>query len=363
MTGTWVLYLPHVKTKFGLNDSEIGVALFFLALGLLISIPFIPFINRKIGVGRSTKWGIILYALVFNLPLLTPNYWMLCACLLVVGICSGFTDISMNALVSTIEKEKETHIMSAAHGFFSLGGFVGAGIGSFLIAAIANPVGHMLVVSLFIIGTNLYLSNHYNKVEEAVLANDSHDNKLKHIRPLLGLSIVAFVIMFNEGAVEHWSNLFLFDMVQVSEQKAGLGFIAFSLCMTIGRFLGDGISKKIGPIKIIAGGCIISFFGYLCVVTTNLFLSVLGFGILGLGLSVVIPEIYRLAGKTKGVLASVGISIVSGIGFAGFLIGPVILGFISNWANLVWSFAFLAISIILAVSLTIFNLNRMYDDF
>ena len=204
--------------------------------------------------------------------------------------------------------------------------------------------------------------NHKITVDDAeeVIAETKDQNKLKYLRPLLALSIVAFVIMFNEGAVEHWSNLFLFDIVNVTEYLAGLGFIAFSLCMTLGRFLGDGVSKKYGSTKIISGGCIIAFFGYCCIVTTQLFLSIIGFGILGLGLSVIIPEIFRLAGKTKNIPASLGISIVSGVGFSGFLVGPVVLGFISNWADLTWSFGFLSLLVVLALFLTQFNLKKMY---
>jgi len=317
MTGTWVLYLPHIKTKFALNDGQIGVALFCMALGLLISIPFIPYINQKVGVGQSTKFGILLFALSFNLPLLVPSYVALCFSLMLTGLLSGFTDVSMNALVSTIEKKSATHFMSAAHGFFSLGGFIGAGIGSILITIFSNPVWHMLMISVFIVFSNWYFSKFYDTiVEKKATSKIKAENKFKSIRPLFGLAAVAFIVMFNEGAVEHWSNLFLFDIVKVQEHKAGFGFIAFSLCMTIGRFLGDGISKKVGAIKSIYGGCTIALIGYILILMTNFYLSVLGFGVLGLGLSVIVPVIFRLAGSTKGIAASVGISIVSGIGFA-----------------------------------------------
>jgi len=325
MTGTWVLYLPHIKTKFGLNDAEIGVALFFVALGVLIAIPFVPIVNQKFGVGRSTKIGIMLLALSYNLPLIAPDYWILCAGLLLTGILVGFTDVSMNALVSTIESTHKKHFMSAAHGFFSLGGFIGAGLGSVLIGLFSNPPLHMLVVCGFIILTNLVLVKYFSNIE-------------------------------------HWSNLFLFDIVQVSESKAGLGFIAFSLFMTIGRFLGDGISQKIGSIKIISYGCAIAFAAYFLIITSNLFLAILGFGMLGLGLSVVIPELFRLAGQSKEIPASVGISIVSGVGFSGFLIGPLLLGLISNSTNLIWSFAFLSVSVLLALGLTFFHSKKNYSD-
>ncbi len=360
MTGTWVLYLPHVKTKFALNDAEIGMALFCLALGLLVSIPFIPFLNKKLGVGRSTIIGILVFALLFNLPLAVSNYIALCGSLFVIGIFSGFTDIAMNALVSTIETTKDKHFMSAAHGFFSLGGFIGAGVGSILINQFATPSWHMFAVSMFIILTNLFLAKHYYSIKEVPIEKEEEKDTYKSIPLLLGLAFVGFIIMFNEGAVEHWSNLFLFDIVKVSESRAGFGFIAFSFCMTLGRFLGDNLSQKYGTINIISYGCFISFSAYFLILSTHLIFTVLGFGVLGLGLSVIIPEVFRLAGQTEGVPASTGISIVSGIGFVGFLTGPVLLGIISNWSNLMMSFGFLSFSMILALGLTFFNLKRMY---
>ena len=360
MTGTWVLYLPHIKSKFALNDAEIGMALFSLAVGLLVSIPFIPYLNNKYGVGRTTKTGILIFALLFNLPLSAPSYIALCSSLFAIGIFSGFTDISMNALVSTIEKKEKKPFMAAAHGFFSLGGFIGAGVGSILISLFASPIWHMFSVSLFIIISNLLLSKYYYTIKEEMIKEEQTNHKYKSIQPLIGLAMVAFIIMFNEGAVEHWSNLFLFDIVQVSESQAGLGFIAFSLCMTLGRFLGDNLSQKVGTINMIYYGSLTAFIAYFLILTANFFLTVLGFGVLGLGLSVIIPEVFRLAGQTEGIPASKGISVVSGIGFVGFLIGPVLLGLISNWTNLLLSFSFLSLSIILALCLVFFNLKRTY---
>jgi fucose permease len=351
MTGTWVLYLPHVKNKFGLEDAQIGIALFCMAIGLFLAIPFTPTINKKLGLGQSTKVGILLFALCFNLPLWANSYLLLCIGLFFTGIFSGFTDVSMNALVSVIEKQKNISFMSAAHGFFSLGGFIGAGLGSLLILLVSSPVTHMMIISLIIIITNFVMSKHYRHIDEITTADQKQSSNYKLIRPLLGLAIVAFIIMLNEGAVEHWSNLFLFDIVQTTESRAGLGFIAFSLCMTIGRFLGDGLSERLGSMKIIIVGSLVAFTAYLLVILSSLVLSVIGFGILGLGLSVIIPELFRLAGNVKNVPASVGISIVSGIGFLGFLVGPVILGFISSKTNLLWSFGFLAASILTALGL------------
>jgi fucose permease len=363
LIGTWILYLPHIKMKFELNDSQVGIALFFTACGLLISIPFVPYVNNKIGTGRSTKIGILVLAILFNLPLLAPNYYLLCISLLFTGVFSGFTGTSMNALVSIVEKRDQQNFMSAAHGFFSLGGFIGAGIGSFLILQFSNPSYHMLLMSSFIILTTLLLSKNYVHVTEPTQEKSKEStNIFKNIKPVLGLSIIAFVIMFNEGAVEHWSNLFLFDIVQVSESQAGFGFVIFSLTMTLGRFLGDGISKKIGSIRAIGYGLVIAFIAYTLILESDIYISVLGFGVLGLGISVIIPELFRLAGQSKQLSTSVAISVVSGIGFTGFLVGPVLLGLISNWSDLIMSYVFLLILIVIAFGLVVFRLSQKYQN-
>ena len=359
MVGTWILYLPFIKERFQLNDAEVGSALFFTACGLLFSIPLVPKINKSFGVGRCTQIGIVLLSLTFNLPLVAPSYATLCGSLFLVGVFSGFTDISMNAVISIIEKREQQNLMSAAHGFFSLGGFLGAGLGSFLIGQITPPSVHMLLITTTVLITNLALAHHYTKIIEPTKTGaTTNPLRLKNILPVLGLSMISFIVLFNEGAVEHWSNLFLFEVVELPENQSGFGFVLFSLTMTLGRFLGDGISQKIGPIKTLSYGFITAIAGYGLILMAQVFWSILGFGLLGLGLSVVVPEIVRLAGQNKELDTSQAISTVSGIGFVGFLIGPVLLGFIANWTALIYSYVFLLISLVVALSIVQLRLKR-----
>ena len=358
LTGTWVLYLPHIKSKLLLNDADIGTALFCFGLGILMSMPVIPFLSKIIGIGRSTQISIILFAFMFLCPLYMPTYNTLLVSLFLVGFFSGLTDIAMNALVSTIEKDNDVHIMSAAHGFFSLGGFIGASIGILIMRLVYIPAHHMIIMVILIIMTNLYLAGDYNKViEQTTKKGDGPHSTFFRIKPLVGIAIVAFIIMSNEGAVEHWSTLYLYDVISVDENISGLGFMIFSFCMMIGRFFGDGVSQKFGSIKIIIVGLLIAIIAYLCIISAQLVLAILGFGLLGIGLSVIIPELFRIAGNSDKVSASVGISFVSGIGFIGFLIGPFIIGYISEMFDLVFSYIMLCASIGVAIILSLLFKN------
>ena len=350
IVGTWVLYIPYVKNKLSLNDGQIGVALFCLALGVLTFLPFVPYLSKKLGLGRLTFFAIVSFAIAFIFPVGMPNYTSLCISLFIVGIFSGITDIAMNALVSEIEKKEGVNIMSAAHGFFSLGGVLGATLGTIFMPFFQLPVSHMIAISVLIIGMNIGFVKQYFLISEEPSSVKKKSYTLKKIKPLISIAFIGFVIMGSEGAIEHWSSLYLIEVVKITQEYlAGIGFIFFSLMMTIGRFLGDGISAKIGSIKIILLGCTFAILGYVCILIGHPFSAVLGFGILGLGLSVIIPEVFRIAGTTKGIKASVGISIVSGFGFVGFLLGPVVLGYLSNKYHLKLSFFVLLLLTYLAL--------------
>jgi len=352
LIGTWVMYIPHVKSELQLDDGQLGIALFCYAMGTLLLIPFVPMITKKIGVGKSTILGITLFAAAFLLPLLMGSYIALCGSLFVVGAFSGFTDVSMNAMVSEIEMEDEVHVMSATHGFFSLGGVIGAGIGSVLIPIFNNPINHMALIGLIVIVMNVFLMRHYYNIKEKDAKSDQSSYSFNLLRPLFGLAFIAAIVMASEGAIEHWSKLYLMEVVQTSlESTAALGYILFSIAMTVGRFFADGISMKLGSRKIIILGIGLSLVGYILILTTSFYPVIFGFSLVGLGLSVVIPELFRVAGKVKNLSSSAGISFVSGIGFAGFLLGPVIMGFISKSSNLQMSYV--AFTLFCSIALTV----------
>lgn len=358
MTGTWVLYIPHVKEKLALDDGQVGIAFFCFALGTLTMIPIVSIINKNAGIGKSTFAGIVIFSLVFLLPLIAPNYILLCVTLFITGLMACLTDVSMNALVSEIEQEDKVNFMSASHGFFSLGGVIGAGIGSLIITYFKVPVFHMLGAAVFVILTNLFLAKSYLSLKGEKVDRSKKSFDFKLLKPLLGLMIVAFLIMGSEGAIEHWSKLYLKDIVLVTSKKiAGFGFVAFSVTMTIGRFFGDAISKRFGSFSIIIGGCLISMTGFFAVLASQLLITIIGFGFVGLGFSVIIPELFRLAGKAKGVSSSEGISFVAGFGYVGFLLSPALLGFLSKIATLKLSFLALLIATGIAL-LTTFVLKK-----
>lgn len=359
LVGTWVLYIPYVKDKLGLDDGQVGIALFCLALGTLSMIPVSSAIIGRVGPGRATLAGIVLLSLVFLLPLSVDSYPLLCAALYVAGLFTCLTDIAMNALVSEIEQEDEVHFMSASHGFFSLGGVIGGGAGSLAITWFRAPVAHMAWVMGGVILANVLVAKAYLGIPGKRIGRQHQPFKAGLLKPLLGLTIIAFLIMGSEGAIEHWSKLYLQDVVLIaSERITGLGFVLFSATMTLGRFLGDAVSRRYGAANIIIGGCLVSMSGFLSILMAEPAPALIGFGLVGLGFSVIIPELFRLAGKTQGVSSAEGISFVAGFGYVGFLISPAFLGFLSRIDSLKLSFTALLVAAGVAMVVTVFQKRR-----
>ncbi|MEM9525151.1 MAG: MFS transporter, partial [Bacteroidota bacterium] len=139
---------------------------------------------------------------------------------------------------------------------------------------------------------------------------------------------------------------------------AGFGFVAFSATMTLGRFLGDGVSKRFGALTIIIGGTLIAAIGFAMVLMATFWLAMIGFGLVGLGFSVIIPELFRLAGKTPGVSSAEGISVVAGLGYVGFLASPALLGFLSDLSSLKLSFATLLAGALLGCGIALILKQR-----
>jgi fucose permease len=356
--GTWAIYIPTVKEQLGIDKAKLGFAIFFLSLGIFAIFPLAPRLINRLGVGRATWYGVVFSSLFAFFPLVAPSYYTLMAALFFFGASNGITDIAMNTLVTEIEKSDNEKFMSAAHGFFSLGGVL-AGLGSFLIGPIGNPALHMGGVILLVFLINLRFRKQYFSITAVPVEKEGFSLKL--LRPLFLLGLISFIVMGGEGAIVDWSGLYLREISQAPEFLIGAGFLAFSTTMTLGRFLGDSISTRIGSVRIVTLGSLIAVVGYVSVLSTGTAMALLGFSLIGLGFSVIIPELFRIGGNIKGVEAAQGVAFIAGTGYTGFLLAPPVLGYLGEHFQLTTTFAVL-LGAAVFVFLATFIVGRKTSD-
>lgn len=349
---TWIIYIPHIFEKLELSHGILGTALFFKAIGAFTAMPLSAKFISKYGEGNVTLYCLFLVLLFGISPIIAPTFILLCISLFVFGFFGAMMDIAMNAIVSYHEKNDGVKIMGSSHGFWSLGGMIGAGVGTFVATTLNAPVVHMASLSVVLFFLVLIFAKYFKNIK-----GDYSKDKTKlsfKSKAVLTASLIALIVMMSEGMIADWSSLYMKESLTDKITYIGLGYAGFSMAMALGRFTSDGISIKIGSKKMISYGLIIAVLGCILIITKISYLAILGFFIVGIGLSSIIPEMFRVAANFKGIEPAKGMAVIAGTGYFGFLLGPVIFGGIAEITNLHTSFITLGCLVFLALAISKF---------
>ena len=161
---------------------------------------------------------------------------------------------------------------------------------------------------------------------------------------ILQLGLIAFGCLVCEGTMFDWSGVYFKKAVEVPEKMTTLGYAAFMACMAAGRFMADRLIWKLGSQTMLIASGIVIFLGLMmAVLVPTLVVATIGFMLVGFGVSSVVPIVYSKAGQSKTMHPGQALAAVSTVGFAGFLAGPPLIGFIAQATNLQWSFALVAL--------------------
>jgi len=242
----------------------------------------------------------------------------------------------MNGQAVIVERDWGKAIMSSFHATFSIGMVLGAGIGA-LAAKLDVPLYyHLLAVDtiglVILIFASRYLIDDYASTK----AESSDDAGFAFpTAAILPVAIIAFCGMTGEGSLIDWSALYMNEVVGSTTTISALAFGTFGVAMTIGRLFGDGFVDRLGSKKMLVYETILSFIGLSIVLAfPNQIIAFIGFFITGLGLSNIVPIAYSLAGNTPNVKPAVGIAMATTIGYAGFFIGPPVIGYLADTFDL-----------------------------
>ena len=279
------------------------------------------------------------------LPLLafTSDPRLLALVLFLFGAAFGAEGVAMNMQAVLVETVSEKSMMSGFHGFYSLGGIFGALVVSVLLGVKIAPFFVAAIVALIIL---IFLLIIWQALIPAGVGKRGPVFAWPKGK-ILVIGIICFITFLVEGSVLDWSAIQLTDFRKATPSEAGLGYAAFALAMTVGRFWGDRAVQFFGGIRVSIYGCLIAALGFFLSVHfySMLWVGLVGFGLVGLGCSNIVPIMYSLTGKQTSVPQSVAIPAISTMGYAGILVGPSIIGFIAHTFQL--DVALLGISVLL----------------
>jgi fucose permease len=330
---SWVPRLAQIRARLDLSEGDLGLALLMVAIGAIVAMPVTGGLIARHGSRALT--GLTLVLLGIGLPLIgfAGSFAMLCVTFLFYGAAAGVLDVSMNAQGIAVERAYRRPIMSSLHGMFSVGAMAGAGV-----TALVASFGVGILPQFLATGAVTALLGPL--VTRAMLpaqadAGGRGPGFVLPDRRLVALGVIAFCGLLGEGAMGDWSAVYLDQSLGADVEVAAVAFAVFSLTMAIGRFSGDRVVARFGGGAVVCGGGALAALGLgATLLIGRPEVAVVGFGLIGAGLSCIFPVALSAATRTPGLSAGTAIAGVCTIGYLGFLIGPPAIGGLAELTSL-----------------------------
>jgi MFS family permease len=321
--------VPAIQEQLELSPGELGIALFGAPAGLLVAQPLAGALAVRHG-SRPLVAAAPLYLIAVVLPAVAVDMVTLLLAVTLVGAANGVLDIAMNAQGVAVERVLAKRLFSSLHAAFSFGALAGAGSGAAVAAAGVDPLPHLAVSAVVSACLGVLLAR-------GLVRDEGRPGGPRFARPsrrLAALGVVAFCALMAEGSVYDWSGVYLSDETGAAPGVAPLGLTAASLTMGVGRLFGDRVAERIGAGAAVRGGALIAAIGLgLALARPVPAVAIAGFGVMGIGLSVVFPLTLRAAG-IHAAGSGAALAAVSTVGYVGFLVGPPLIGSLADASSL-----------------------------
>ena len=339
---SWASRIPTIQQNLGITDGVLGLVLFALPAGLFLCLPFSGWIINRVGSRKVVITTGIIYTTLLLFIGLAQSLPQLILVLFAFGFFSSLLNIAINTQAAGVELHYEKPIMASFHGMWSLAGFAGAAIGTLMMGYGIDPFYHFLLIFLLMI-LIIGLSSS-NMLNADAGQKSSGLSFVMPDKPLLKLGIIAFCSLICEGTMFDWSGVYFMKVVKAEPEWVGAGYTAYMIAMASGRFIADWLSHKIGVQRMLQLSGTLTVCGLLiAVLFPQQLTAIIGFLIVGLGVSSVVPLAYSAASKSKTMSPSLALSTVTTIGFFGLLVGPPLVGLIAGATSLRTAFTFLII--------------------
>lgn len=339
-TAAWAPLIPFAQQRLNLNHADFGLLLLCMGIGSMIAMPATGALVKRWGCRPLIALALML--LMVLLPSLTmwSSIVTMAVALFIFGSAAGCLGVAINLQAVVVEKHSVRALMSSFHGMCSLGGLTGAMLVTALLAVGLSPLMSTLsvVMILLVIGGVAIPSCLTSFEQDEKPLEDTTQAPKKLYRPdgiILLIGMMCFITFLSEGAAMDWGGIYLTSKYQLNPAFAGLAYTFFALSMTTGRFAGHILLKQWGEKNIVTYSAIGAAIGMTVIVTAPVWqVVVLGYALLGLGCSNIVPVMFSRVGRQNNMPKAAALSLVSTIAYTGSLSGPALIGLIGEWTGL-----------------------------
>jgi MFS family permease len=342
----WGARLPAIKESLHLSDGRLGLALFAMPAGSVLTLPVSGRVADRVGLARMLRVAGTLNPAALVLLGLAPDLVVLMVALAVYGALFGLLDVSMNACAARLELGYGRPIMSSLHAGYSIAGLAGAGIGGISAWLGLSPLTAFAATAAALIAGGLLLGPRVMipEVKAAPAHPDDPPRSLKQITTVIWiLGLLALCGQVGEGSAGDWSAVYLHVNLGTSPGVAAVGLGAFSVTMAAGRLAGDRLAARFGPVRLVRASGLVAGIGLAVGLLADSVAglrpvwpaaAIAGFALLGAGLAGIFPQIVTVAARLDPARAGRNIGRIAAVSYSGLLSGPVAIGLIASAVGL-----------------------------
>ncbi len=345
--GSFMVRIPDFKEKLEITNSQFGLSLFILMIGVLISIKKSGSLAARYGSRTVAVPATIAMAGAMFLVSLTNTYPLFSLSLFLFGFTLATQDISMNAHAIAVEQRYKARFMSTFHAIFSIGGLIGALLAGVLAQLKVSLSTHALSIGIVVAVFAIILRDWWLPASVDIHEVNREERKASRPKIFLILGVLGFCGQVGEGAAGDWGGILARETFNATPFQSALPYVLFSATMVIGRLFGDRIATRFPAGNVLSMGGLISGGGLILgLIIGGIEGQIFGWLCLGAGLSILIPILFSESGRIakeeypETIAPSQGVAMVSGIAYFGFMAGPPIIGFLAGIIDLRWAMLF-----------------------
>lgn len=320
-----------------------------MPIASLIGLPLSGWLVSNFNSRTPLTVSIIITSLALSAIGFSQNIYQLSAAIFIFSFTLRVVNISINTQAVTLQQRHHKPVSGTFHGLWSVGGITGVALSTLLISFKISIGYHLLLVGFLSILFTLFSFRHLLADDKALSGNKIIIGKPDPF--ILSLGIISFLTAICEGGMFDWSGIYFKEVIKTPVFT--YGYLIFMCFMASFRFLSDKIIAKVGMQVnyIISSICIVTGI-LLAIIFPNFWCGMIGFSLVGMGTASIMPMNLVLAGKSKKYSVGMSISIITTYTITGMLLGPPIVGYISEAFNLRLSFILFALAGLLLAPLS-----------
>lgn len=324
---SWASRIPTLKTLYNLTEGDLGNLLMIMPASAIIGIPLSGWLVSKFDSRIPMQAASILFLLsLFSLSW-GFSIFGIAISLVFFSIALRIINISINTQSISVQQKFEKKIIGSFHGVWSIGGIVGVLFSTIMLNFEVSIFWHFFFVALFGFIITFFMF-------PLLIKNDKSNvgTKFKLGKPSKYISLLGFIVFFAaicEGGMYDWNGVYLQEVVK--QEVFTYGYLLLMICMTISRLSIDKLMEHFGMQKLYIAGSVLIILGILlATVFPYLYPVLIGFGMVGFGVSGIYPMTFILAGKAKKYSVAIVMSIIGTYSTVGMFLGPPIIGYLAS---------------------------------